>query len=247
MLAAARLFFWLKANCAQDFLIDSELREKMSACFSAYEIDRHLKYLKDNFWVTTDSEGRHYLQGAGFYRVKFSLKNKKYLVSEIEEKDLRDRESWRRKCCGTVALSVHRSASRTTKAKNRECLVASNQLGGKRSEETPGFLPLSLAFFQNHVAVSKATASRIRKRAAIGGFVESKEQLLPFTRAMSGAQRWAGSEEVRMSRAEFLAYRGDVAEVSGVSEANKLVWKGGLVLLQLPTLVRPLFSLRRKM
>lgn len=247
MLAAARLFFWMKANCPQDFLIDSELREKMLGCFSAYEIDRHLKYLKENFWVTTDKEGRHYLQGAAFYRLKFFLKNKKYLVAEISSFDLQTRENWRRKCCGTVALSVHRSASRSTKKKNRECLVASKKLGGKRNEEIPGFLPLSIAFFQNHVAVSKATASRIRKRAALGGFVESREQLLPFTRTASGAQRWAGSEEVRMSRAEFLAYRGDVAEVSGVSEANKLVWKNGLVLVQLPTLVRPLSCLQRKM
>lgn len=232
-----RLFYWFKANCEHTFFLDNELIKRLSHCFSRYEIQTALKYLKEKNFVNVDKTGRHFLQGAAFYRINFNITEKKYAVRQIEESDLADRLAWKRFIFGTAVAAVYRRVKNTTKKIVRESLTVLKNVEDTRSG-LPGLIPLSLACIMS-LGVSQTTASAMRKQAAAGGHISNQHQFVKFTTA-------ANPDGIKATYKEWLQIRGDMAIAFGAEEASKIVWKKGMLLIQLPNLVAPNFRFERR-
>lgn len=231
---ASRLFFWLKLNCGHKFLLTKELRQELRTCFSDHEIRTHLYWLIREHWISVDKSGQHFLRGRKFFRIKFSFTNKKYLSVSEKPFVLESKEAWRNFICGAAISGVERTCIKTIKRTQRMALVASNIGGSAASGKANDGVPLSCSFITSHIDTSVSTASRIRKRAAQGGWCSNRQQFLPYTYSH-------GFEKpvlfLEMGDADFLQWRGQVAEERGAGEANRVVLRGGKVMIQIPNLV----------
>lgn len=230
--SALRLFYWFKANCAHVFVLDSALLDKLSTCFSRYEIDTHVKYLRENNWINFDERGQIFLQGSAFYTVKFKIQTKKYQRRKISSDDLATRHAWYCFLAGSAIGKVYASVKHTTKKSVRDALTVLHKVEDDRSG-LPGLIPLSLACIMS-LGISQTTASRMRKEAAKSGHISHQHQFYKYTTT-------ANPDGISCTYKEWLEIRGDMAYQIGAAEASKIVWRRGMVFIQLPSLVAPNF------
>lgn len=228
-----RLFFWLKANFPKNFMLDEEKTLQMREFFSRYEVEKHLAYLKKNLWVTTDKSGRHYLQGRNFFCVRYGMTAKYYRVFKTDPSVTEDRAAWRDFVFGAAVSIVARNIKVSVKSRERRRFASSNNVGGDGSEgsrKRGGSVPVSLCRISANTGVAKSTASKMRKRAAEAGHVTSEQQFVKFTSPQK-------PDGICLSRREWLEARGHFAEHHGAKDAAKIVWRKGMLFIQLPNLV----------
>lgn len=89
---------------------------------------------------------------------------------------------------------------------------------------------MSLAYLMARLGCSKSTASRLRKMAATGGWIDLREQLAKVH--LSGS-----SEQLRISKNHDTYFKKEVSDVFGSNILDRLRVRHGYVYQQLPSIV----------
>lgn len=218
-------------------MLDDVLKDKIFESFSKYELQTHLAYLRKENWINVDKNGRYFLQGNAFIAIKFKIFAKRIQKRVITPDDLATREAWQSFIAGTAMGRVLNVVKRVNRKSARQCFMASQCVEGERSKDSDR-VAVSLPYVMHTIGVSKATASRIRTRASKGGHISNERQFVLFTPL-------SHPKGIRCLRHKWPAIKGGIAEQFGAEYANKLIWKRGVIMEQMPNAVSLMFNFHR--
>lgn len=228
---AARFFYWIKSvKKDNNLFLPEELPD--SSYFTKYERRECLAVLLAEKWVTQRKDGVYCLQGRNFFHVLLKIsKSARYVT--IPAESLSSKVAWTDFVAAGALTNVARSLKHSTKKKDRLRHTACQNLACSGSE-SPAVdqVPVSISCMRDSLKIGKATASRIRARAARTGLLAVALQFSLIT-GVAGAG-------LVMEPMEFRMY----AETCDNPGAMRLY--NGLVYEQYPSMVTPMFTRRVK-
>lgn len=261
---ALRLFFYLKTHGHASSFYIKKLRPELLKFFHEKQIKKYFEILISEGWVGRDIHGKYFLRGRTRIILLFGQKSKTrgvdmpFYVTERHS-------DWVSFLAGVQVTECQRRLKRYA-WHERIGVASTSQRGGIADVKES---PVSLDNLTSMLAVSRATASRIRTRAAKGGFITNRVSLVDVTdeyglTCRNDLLRLRGSMAEHMApyrtrRAQFFdSLLAPVIKAENILEdatkclpvrkllpnPDALIWKDGRAWLQYPNMVSTCLSVR---
>ena len=174
---------------------------------------------------------------------------KSTIMVDLSCEDMLSNKAFLQVCSGCAVASTVRLTRRLPKKARRSwnltTATATNtgKDGASSSAKEPVSVALSLSLIAKNTGRSKATASRMLRRAVLSGIVEAKQQLLPFMQATPQFNAATGKHQLRYAqvncptKAAQHQLRADMAAYGNVVRANRLTFVDGDAYERLPNIV----------
>ena len=214
------------------------MKASLSPYFSDYEINKHMKTLKDFKLISVDEHGRHFFRGKKtlYWRVREDdLTN---TICHVHDENVLTREAWKGFVCAvivTTAAHAMKNISRRQQAQPKEKSTSVSRNSPSKGAAVGSYLSgqaVSLALISTVVPIlfdgkkpHKSTASRILRDAVKAGLVKKKERL----KKIRGVKP--------MNWMQFMQYRASLRYEHSIETIQKIRLVGDRACIQMPNIV----------
>lgn len=214
--SASRLFAFLKHSLGRQSRLNvADIKGSMcaSSFFTDYEIEKSLKVLADEGWISfSPDRSLMWLGGRHFFAKKYGIKHSSQrALPELD--DMISREGWKAFCASVAVAKSVTTVRYVIPSEEREVHVSARS----RAADCDTAVPLSQSLLGSMTGVSPSTAGRMRRAAATTKWVSQR----------TGYRR----THKTMTEAEFTAWGGHGRPAAAYQ------FRSGEVAIRLPNLV----------